>query len=56
MGGRSPGLRGWLARRTSTQLAAAMGVLAALALSGSMATSRYPFRAPSRCMALSDAP
>ena len=36
MGGRSPGLRGWLARRNSTQLAAAMGVLAALALSGSL--------------------
>jgi signal transduction histidine kinase len=31
-----PGLTGWLARRTSTQLAAAMGVLAALALSGSL--------------------
>lgn len=30
------GLTGWLARRTSTQLAAAMGVLAALALSGSL--------------------
>ena len=27
---------GWLARRTSTQLAAAMGVLSALALSGSL--------------------
>lgn len=36
MAGRFPGLRGWLARRTSTQLAAAMGVLAALALSGSL--------------------
>ena len=36
MGGRSPGLTGWLARRTSTQLAAAMGVLAALALTGSL--------------------
>ncbi|HYD26512.1 HAMP domain-containing sensor histidine kinase [Brevundimonas sp.] len=33
---RSSTLRGWLARRTSTQLAAAMGVLAALALSGSL--------------------
>lgn len=32
----SRGLTGWLARRTSTQLAAAMGVLAALALSGSL--------------------
>lgn len=30
------GLMGWMARRTSTQLAAAMGVLAALALSGSL--------------------
>src|SRR5690606_3077483 len=30
------GLVGWMARRTSTQLAAAMGVLAALALSGSL--------------------
>lgn len=36
MAGRFPGLMGWLARRTSTQLAAAMGVLAALALSGSL--------------------
>lgn len=36
MAGRFPGPRGWLARRTSTQLAAAMGVLAALALSGSL--------------------
>ena len=36
MGGRSPGLTGWLARRTSTQLAATMGVLAALALTGSL--------------------
>jgi signal transduction histidine kinase len=36
MSGRFPGLSGWLARRTSTQLAAAMGVLAALALSGSL--------------------
>ena len=36
MAGRTSGLRGWLARRTSTQLAAAMGVLAALALSGSL--------------------
>ena len=30
------GLTGWMARRTSTQLAAGMGVLAALALSGSL--------------------
>lgn len=30
------GLMGWMARRSSTQLAAAMGVLAALALSGSL--------------------
>ena len=30
------GLTGWMARRSSTQLAAAMGVLAALALSGSL--------------------
>ena len=36
MTGRSSGLAGWLGRRTSTQLAAAMGVLAALALSGSL--------------------
>lgn len=36
MAGQFPGLGGWLARRTSTQLAAAMGVLAALALSGSL--------------------
>lgn len=36
MAARSPGLTGWLARRTATQLAAAMGVLAALALSGSL--------------------
>lgn len=36
MAARFPGLTGWLARRTSTQLAAAMGVLAALALSGSL--------------------
>ena len=36
MAARSPGLTGWLARRTSTQLAAARGVLAALALSGSL--------------------
>ncbi|HYC68231.1 sensor histidine kinase [Brevundimonas sp.] len=36
MAGRSSGLTGWLARRTSTQLAAAMGVLSALALSGSL--------------------
>ncbi|HYC73994.1 sensor histidine kinase [Brevundimonas sp.] len=36
MAGRFPGLIGWIARRTSTQLAAAMGVLAALALSGSL--------------------
>ncbi len=36
MGERPPGLTGWFARRTSTQLAAAMGVLAALALSGSL--------------------
>ena len=36
MAARSSGLRGWLARRTSTQLAATMGVLAALALSGSL--------------------
>ena len=36
MNGRSPGLMGWMARRTATQLAAAMGVLAALALSGSL--------------------
>lgn len=36
MAGHLPGLRGWLSRRTSTQLAAAMGVLAALALSGSL--------------------
>lgn len=36
MAARFPGLTGWLARRSSTQLAAAMGVLAALALSGSL--------------------
>lgn len=30
------GLRGWMARRSSTQMAAAMAVLAALALSGSL--------------------
>lgn len=48
MGGRFPGLRGWLARRTSTQLAAAMGVLAALALSGSLAVTGAAVRMDQR--------
>ncbi|MFN3932460.1 MAG: sensor histidine kinase [Brevundimonas sp.] len=36
MAGPRPGPGGWLARRSSSQLAAVMGVLAALALSGSL--------------------
>ncbi|MBU2417946.1 MAG: hypothetical protein KKG14_04510, partial [Alphaproteobacteria bacterium] len=36
MAGPRPGPAGWLARRSSTQLAAVMGALAALALSGSL--------------------
>ncbi|MBW8304068.1 MAG: hypothetical protein K0M78_09030, partial [Brevundimonas sp.] len=51
-------LTGWLARRTSTQLAAAMGVLAALALSGSLlipgAAVGWPLRDMAALAALDD--
>ena len=48
MGRRLPGLRAWLGRRTSTQLAAAIAVMAALALTGSLVVTGAAVRMDQR--------